>query len=252
MSGARRTGWAVVALLFLLYGCSVAGLFRPRGVYHTIRPGETLYRISRTYGVELDALVKANHIADARRIIAGTKLFIPGVRRAIGVPPARRRAPGRRASIPKTPSWPGRRGETQKRPPPKAPTGKLALPAEVDFIWPVKGRIASYFGRRGKRSHQGIDIVATRGTPIRAAEDGLVIYSDRGPGGYGLMVILRHPNGFHSVYAHNHKNLARKGQKVRQGEAIALVGSTGRSSGPHLHFEIRNRAKPKDPLFYLP
>ena len=100
--------------------------------------------------------------------------------------------------------------------------------------------------------HQGIDIGGPAGTPIRAAEDGIVIFSDRGPGGYGVMVIVRHANGFHSIYAHNEKNLVKKGQKVRQGEAIALVGRTGRASGPHLHFEIRNRTVPKDPLFYLP
>lgn len=66
------------------------------------------------------------------------------------------------------------------------------------------------------------------------------------------MVILRHPNDFHTIYSHNHKNLVKKGRRVRQGEPIALVGSTGRASGAHLHFEIRNGTEPKDPLFYLP
>ena len=128
----------------------------------------------------------------------------------------------------------------------------MSLPAEVDFVWPLKGKVTSFFGRRGKRKHQGVDIAAPRGTPIRAAEAGVVIFSDNGPGGYGRMVILRHPNGFHTIYAHNSKNLAEKGRRVRQGEVIAQVGSTGRATGPHLHFEIRNRTQAKDPLFYLP
>ncbi|MFQ5694191.1 MAG: LysM peptidoglycan-binding domain-containing M23 family metallopeptidase [Nitrospinota bacterium] len=238
-----------MALCLLLAGCSAAGLFRRPGVYHVIRPGETLYRISRTYGVDLETLVKVNHIADARRIVAGTRLFIPGARRTLRVPPPRRRAAGRAPSQ-RPPPWPGRERKAPK--PPPAPTGRVALPAEVDFNWPVRGRVTSLFGRRGKSVHQGIDIAAKTGTPIQAAEDGLVIFSGRGPGGYGFMLILRHPNGFHTIYAHNHKNLVRKGQRVRQGEVIGLVGSTGRSTGPHLHFEIRNRTKPKDPLFYLP
>lgn len=100
--------------------------------------------------------------------------------------------------------------------------------------------------------HQGIDIAASSGTPIRAAEEGRVIFSDRAPGGYGLMIILRHAKGFHTLYAHNRRNLVKVGQWVRQGEIIALVGDTGRSTGPHLHFEIRNWASPRDPLFFLP
>ncbi len=266
-----RSPWVGCALLLLLGGCSVAGVFRKPGAYHTIQPGETLYRIARTYRVDLDELVKVNHIADSRRIDVGTRLFIPRAVRVLKVPP--RRKPPRRERTDqvsrKTPTWPGRRNverESSRRSssgsrvpstalrtakPPKQ-VARVTLPAEVDFIWPVKGKISSFYGKRGKRRYQGIDIVAATGTPVRAAEDGYVIFSGKGPGGYGLMVILRHPKGFHSIYAHNSKNIVKKGSKVRQGEVIALVGETGRIDGPHLHFEIRNRTKPKDPLFYLP
>ena len=261
MRCARRMGWVLGALLLVLGGCSLAPVFRSPGVYHTIRPGETVYRIARTYGVELDVLVKANHIVDARRIVAGTRLYVPGASRRLRVPPIRRGTSGR-SRLAKIPPWPGRKREVQRpaakpAPPRKsAPrrerVGKVSLPAEVDFVWPLKGKVTSFFGRRGKRKHQGVDIAAPRGTPIRAAEAGVVIFSDNGPGGYGRMVILRHPNGFHTIYAHNSKNLAEKGRRVRQGEGIAQVGSTGRATGPHLHFEIRNRTQAKDPLFYLP
>ncbi|MBI2880882.1 MAG: M23 family metallopeptidase [Candidatus Tectomicrobia bacterium] len=247
MRGARRTGWVVWALLFLVGGCSAGGLFRRPGIYHTIRPGETLWRISQTYGVDLEEVVKANHIGDPRRIVAGTKIFIPGASRVLEVPP---RLHG--AAVGKAPPWPGRETRVPTGPLPRGPSARVTLPAEVDFIWPIKGRVTSFFGRRGRAMHQGVDIAAPTGTQIRAAEEGMAIFSDRGPGGYGLMVILRHPNGFHTIYAHNHRNLVRKGQRVRQGDVIALVGSTGRSTGPHLHFEIRNRAQAKDPLFYLP
>ena len=261
-----RSPWVGCALLLLLGGCSVAGIFRKPGVYHTIQPGETLYRIARTYRVDLDELVKANHIADFRRIVAGTRLFVPRAVQVLKVPPRRKRT----AQVSrKTPTWPGRRNvvrESSKRSSsrsrvtstaprtvkPSKLVARVTLPAEVDFIWPVNGKVSSFFGRRGKRRHQGIDIAAATGTPVRAAEDGYVIFSDKGPGGYGLMVILRHPNGFHTIYAHNSENVVKKGVKVRQGEVIARVGKTGRASGSHLHFEIRNRTKPKDPLFYLP
>jgi murein DD-endopeptidase MepM/ murein hydrolase activator NlpD len=99
--------------------------------------------------------------------------------------------------------------------------------------------------------HDGIDIAAPEGTPIRAIEDGEVIYSDQ-LRGYGNMVILRHANGIISVYAHNESNLVREGQSVARGEVVARVGSTGRVSGPHLHFEIRKNNAAQDPLRYLP
>jgi murein DD-endopeptidase MepM/ murein hydrolase activator NlpD len=120
------------------------------------------------------------------------------------------------------------------------------------YIWPIAhGRLSSKFGKRWGRRHDGIDIAAPKGTSIRAARAGKVIYSGNGVGGYGNMVVLNHGGGFRTVYAHNKKNLVRRGDYVKQSEVIALVGSSGRSSGPHLHFEVRQGSKPYNPLHFF-
>jgi murein DD-endopeptidase MepM/ murein hydrolase activator NlpD len=122
---------------------------------------------------------------------------------------------------------------------------------ENAIIWPIIGGINSRFGRRGATFHDGIDISAQEGTPIRAIDKGEVIYSDQ-LRGYGNLVILRHAGGLVSVYAHNQVNLVAAGQFVTQGDIIAKVGSTGRVTGPHLHLEIRKNNVAQDPLLYLP
>ncbi len=110
-----------------------------------------------------------------------------------------------------------------------------------NFIWPVPSsrKISSKFGKRWGKKHEGIDIPAKRGTHILAIGDGITVYSGAGLGGYGNITVISHPNGLFSVYAHAQKNFTRKGQRVHRGQVIAKVGSTGRSTGPHLHFEIR-------------
>lgn len=123
-----------------------------------------------------------------------------------------------------------------------------------DFVWPVKaGVVSSKYGQRTRRHfHEGIDIRVNRGTPIYAAKNGKVIYSSRRIHGYGNMVVIQHPNGFATVYAHNKKNLVRVGDLVEQGDLIGYVGATGRATGPHLHFEVRHGEISEDPLTYLP
>jgi murein DD-endopeptidase MepM/ murein hydrolase activator NlpD len=108
------------------------------------------------------------------------------------------------------------------------------------------------FEQSAQHRHDGIDILAAKDSPIRAAADGEVLFSDWGPGGYGRMVILRHQNGLVTLYAHNERNLVQVGQKVRQGESIATVGKTGRATAYHVHFEIRQKTVPVSPLKYLP
>jgi murein DD-endopeptidase MepM/ murein hydrolase activator NlpD len=122
-----------------------------------------------------------------------------------------------------------------------------------EFAWPVPGynRISSHFGRRGGKPHEGLDIPAPTGTPIIASESGKVVYSGSGIRGYGNLTIIAHKNGYFSVYAHADENLVKKGQSVRRGQQIALVGNTGRSTGPHLHFEIRKKSKALDPVAYF-
>jgi murein DD-endopeptidase MepM/ murein hydrolase activator NlpD len=108
------------------------------------------------------------------------------------------------------------------------------------------------FEQDGQYRHDGIDILAPKDTPIRAAAAGEVLFSDWGPGGYGRIVILRHSNGLITLYAHNERNLVQVGQSVRQRDQIATVGKTGRATAYHVHFEIRQKAVPISPLKYLP
>ncbi len=121
---------------------------------------------------------------------------------------------------------------------------------KIEFIWPVSGEITSYFGKRDGEFHKGIDISAPKGSEIKASANGIVSYSDF-RGTYGNVIIILHKNNFATVYAHNKKNLVSVDYKAKQGEIIGLVGKTGRASGYHLHFEIRNKGKAEDPLTYL-
>lgn len=123
-------------------------------------------------------------------------------------------------------------------------------PSGAGLIWPCDGVVVSGFGMRWGRMHQGIDISCSFGTPNRAAAAGTVIYSGW-LGGYGNLVVVDHGNGLSTAYAHATSNVVGVGQSVSQGETVSLVGSTGNSSGPHLHFEVRVNGQAVDPLFYL-
>lgn len=121
------------------------------------------------------------------------------------------------------------------------------------FLWPVPNhfKVSSHFGPRGRRHHDGIDIPAKTGTPIVASDHGVVVYSDNGIRGYGNLIVVSHGTDVFTVYAHNRKNLVDKGDRVKRGQVIAQVGNTGRSTGPHLHFEIRVKNKKRNPAQYL-
>jgi murein DD-endopeptidase MepM/ murein hydrolase activator NlpD len=122
--------------------------------------------------------------------------------------------------------------------------GRLAL------RWPVKGVLYSRFGMRQGQRHDGIDVAAPEGSPVAAAADGQVVYAGAQPG-YGQVVILRHQGGLLTLYAHMSKVLVADGSRVKGGDAIARVGQSGRTTGPHLHFEVREGTRPRDPLLYL-
>jgi len=137
---------------------------------------------------------------------------------------------------------------------------RLIVPASPDLlqdmfqslIWPVEGRVVSRYGRpRRTHRHQGIDIGAGRGTPIRAVADGVVEVAAENRGSYGRLVTIEHGGGLVSYYGHNMKNLVVPGQQVAAGTIIALVGHTGNASGDHLHFELRYKGVPLDPLMAL-
>lgn len=202
-----------------------------RGVTHVVQPGETLYRIGQAYGVPHTELARVNHLRDPDRIYPGQKLFIPGARRPV------RSSAGRRLAA---------------RPPAKQPTTPPKDREAPRFDWPLaRGTLTAGFGPRGDAFHDGIDVTAPMGAPVRAAADGEVVYAGHLPG-YGNLVILRHRGGYVTVYAHNERNYVKRGQRVQRGQLIAALGRSGRTSGPNLHFEIRHRNVAVDPLRYLP
>ena len=202
---------------------------RSAGFYHIVRPGENLFRIGKAYDVPYEELARRNGIRDPRELRVGQKIFVPRATRQLPV----------EVITPGEPINSGRNGS-------EAPNADGSL-----FLWPVKGSLNSGFGPRGASFHDGVDIGAPEGTPIHVVEKGQVIYSDE-LRGYGNIVIVRHEGGIVSVYAHNQVNLVHEGQRVARGEIIARVGSTGRVTGPHLHFEIRKNNLAQDPLRYLP
>lgn len=242
----KLTGLRLMVSMLLLAGCgstvpappptrgpaAVPPARRPaHGVHHVVKAGENLFRIGKAYDVSHEELARLNNLRDAGQIFVGQRIFIPGATRPLPVELI-------------TPVEPARLPATVVAPEPFEPTRDR-------FLWPVSGTINSGFGPRGATFHDGIDIAAAEGTPIRAIERGEVIYSDQLKG-YGNIVIVRHTEGLVSVYAHNETNLVRQGQVVARGEMIARVGSTGRVTGPHLHFEVRKNNAAQDPVKYLP
>ncbi len=137
----------------------------------------------------------------------------------------------------------------------EAPTAKdpRQFFSQLGFLWPVPSSttVSSNFGWRWGRPHQGMDIAARVGANIVAAADGVVVYQGDEIGGYGNITVLAHKGGYFTVYAHADKNFTREGQRVFRGQVIATVGMTGRTYGPHLHFEVRKNGEAIDPEKYL-
>ncbi|HEB71460.1 MAG TPA: M23 family metallopeptidase, partial [Nitrospirae bacterium] len=180
--------------------------------YHVLKRGETLYKVARRYGVSVSKLKRLNRISDDRDVKIGTRIYLPK-KKNVGKTSRSRRNRKTSAYTPRT---------------------------RIRFIWPVKKPdISSRFGIRSSKKHDGIDIRAPKGTPIYAAARGKILFSGKGPSGYGKMLIIKHDKRTISIYAHNHQNLVREGEFVKQGRQIATVGRTGRATGYHVHFEIR-------------
>ncbi len=131
------------------------------------------------------------------------------------------------------------------------PTAIPTAAGSTPLAWPLKGVLYGRFGVRAGRRHDGIDIAAPEGTSVGAAAAGTVIYAGE-QAGYGSIVIVRHDGGLVTLYAHASRLLVEEGAHVRRGEPIAKVGQTGRTTGPHLHFEVRDGTRPKNPLLFLP
>ena len=214
---------------------------KQRGVYHTVQKGQTLHSIARTYDINVDRLKRINGIFNPLRLQVGVRLWIPEARQVLEIHSKKNQKilSKKRGA---------KRGEWEN----KVKLNKDTKAIKGFFIWPVQGLLTSKFGNRNGRHHDGIDIGARKGTPIVAAADGKVMFSGWGPTGYGLMVIIKHKNNLTTVYAHNSHIHVHKNQVVKQRQKIASVGSTGRSTGPHLHFEVRNDSHAYNPLQYLP
>jgi lipoprotein NlpD len=202
------------------------------GAVHVVQRGETLYRIGKTYGISVRELMDVNGLASSRALEVGTELHIPGVSQPLEVPPL---PPG---------AVPEREPEVTGTAPDVAKAGKPI------FRWPLRGVLYSRYGIRQGQRHDGIDIAAPEGTPIGAAAEGTVVYTGR-QSGYGAIVILRHAANLLTLYAHASAVLVRQGDRVSPGQAIARVGHSGRTTGPHLHFEVREGTRPRNPLLYL-
>lgn len=234
MTGRRQParGWLyVIALVIVLSGCAST-----RGVYHTVEKGQTLWRISWTYGVDMDYVARVNSIKNTSKIRVGQKIFIPGV----NIP---------RTVLPYAPPPP--RPVYSKKPAPSKKPVKVKI-GKGRFSWPLKGKVVSKFGMRDGSMHDGIDISAPRGTPVGVSADGEVVFAQSGMRGYGKVVIIKHAGNVYTVYAHNEANLVKAGDRVKKGRTIARVGRSGNATGYHLHFEMRAGGKPENPLFFLP
>jgi lipoprotein NlpD len=192
-------------------------------VRHRVEPGQTLYRIARTYGLTPEELATANRLEDPRALSVGQELVIPGAQRVLPV---------------------------EVHIEPATPIQVAKLPKHGQLEWPLRGVLYARFGRKGKEAHDGIDLAAPLGTPVKAAKEGKVLFAGEQKG-YGLIAILEHSDGLVTLYAHNRDLRVSTGQKVRGGQVIATVGESGRTSGPHLHFEVRKEGLPVDPLTLL-
>jgi murein DD-endopeptidase MepM/ murein hydrolase activator NlpD len=204
------------------------------GMFYTFKNKDKIEAVAKRYKVSVDKIRQVNPTVDLVSLKVGSEIFLPGAR------------PEALAETP-----PPAKGKTGKASATKASGG-----ASRSYRWPVMGKINSPFGwrrhpiTRRQDFHTGLDIKAGRGTVIRSAREGRVAYAGW-MSGYGKVVVVEHNNGQSTLYAHCDSLLVRQGTKISVGQNIARVGSTGRTTGPHLHFEIRQGNSPVNPLKYL-
>jgi lipoprotein NlpD len=229
---ALAAGVTAVIAAIAITGCSasapasqppVAYSGSSRPVQHVVRPGETVYRIAHAYHVSVQSLLDANHLSDSRDLRVGQSLLIPGAYAYASLGGGEGGAAG---------MWNVPRASRQ-------------------FAWPLwSGELTSGFGMRHGTMHDGVDIAAPVGTPVHAADSGVVAFVGT-LNGYGNTVIIRHSDNYVTVYGHNSRVLVREGTVVARGQNIAEVGTSGRTTGPNLHFEVRYDNRAYNPLSYL-
>ncbi len=224
-------------------------------VRHRVAPGETMYRIAKTYGLTVEELASANGIKDARALSVGQELLIPGVEQDVPVEPLPEADPEPVRTASEGTSRRGtpavaRREEPPRRPASRPGASRPRAATQGVLDWPLKGVLYGRFGKKGKEPHDGIDLAAPEGTLVKTAQEGTVLYAGE-QRGYGNIVIVEHSNRLITLYAHNRDLRVKTGQRVLRAQVIATVGESGKTSGPHLHFEVRLDGKPVDPLDYL-
>lgn len=251
--------WCFFLPLFLLFLLSACDL----GIYHTVKPGQNLYRISLAYGVSEAEISRANNISDPTKIRAGTRLYIPGADRVLTVPvvAAAKSAPQKKSSssVRRQPLQVEKKltrsTVKQTTMPQRNPVAKTTeKPTEAKKLqWPLRGNIIRSFSSRAKAgSGKGIEIAAKAGSRVNAAEAGKVIYSGDGVIGYGHLIILQHENDLFTIYGFNQQNYVYQGDFVSKGERIAVSGVPPAGGAPRLHFEVRKGKQAVNPILYLP
>jgi murein DD-endopeptidase MepM/ murein hydrolase activator NlpD len=240
---------------------------------HVVNRGDTLMGIARRNHVSVTELARANNLDQSARLSLGMKLTVPGSKQAAAAAPAAQSV----AAAPVQPAAPvaapAAKVASVGGPPQSArlaqPTASVAeeksaaeaAPAKSSseatgalptFRWPVRGKvITSYGAKTNGKSNDGINLAVPEGTPVKAAEDGVVAYSGNELKGYGNLVLVRHSNGYVTAYAHASELLVKRGDTIKRGQIIAKSGQSGEVGSPQLHFEIRKGSSPVDPLQFL-
>jgi murein DD-endopeptidase MepM/ murein hydrolase activator NlpD len=247
---------------------AVAAVSAPPSV-HFVNRGDTLLSIARHNHIPVAELAKANGLDPQAKLKLGTRLTVPGAKTAavapavqpatvaIAQPAAALAAPPatKMAAVTAGPPQTVRlaqataKVEEPAESPVKAAEATGALPT---FRWPVRGKvITSYGAKTNGKSNDGINLAVPEGTPVKAAEDGVVAYSGNELKGYGNLVLVRHANGYVTAYAHASELLVKRGDTIKRGQVIAKSGQSGEVGSPQLHFEIRKGSTPVDPLQFL-
>ena len=230
--------------------------------FHIVNPGETLAGIARQNHISVAELARANRLDRGTKLKLGTRLAVPGTGKAAAATPVAAAQPVASAPAPTTkmasagPLQSARLAQANPAPeqtsaeaPLKASEATGALPT---FRWPVRGKvITSYGAKTNGKANDGINLAVPEGTPVKAAEDGVVAYSGNELKGYGNLVLIRHANGYVTAYAHASELLVKRGDVIKRGQVIAKSGQTGEVASPQLHFEIRKGSTPVDPLQFL-
>lgn len=237
------------------------------GSDYVVQRGDTLSVLARRFKVDFNALAATNGKRAPYVLHVGERLTIPGAKAPAQVAST---APGTGGSLVVTsPNAPGGGGGKPPAPRPEQPPAyarapsppppAAALPATPparagsSFLWPVKGEVVAEFGPLpGKGQHNdGINIVAAKGTAVRAAENGVVAYVGNELKGFGNLLLIKHADNWMTAYAHNEKLLVKRGDQVKRGQTIATLGASGSVTSPQLHFEIRRGTEAVNPFDYL-